>query len=125
MKITRTSVTAATKYVKAAEEDEYDELNDTEGIIDAIDDVADNIEDIQNDIEDVDEDSVDIALNNNIANHYIAECEKCQGIFISAVVESDQDIEYVSGICPVCNKETNQYLKWVIRDISEPEGQQH
>lgn len=125
MKITKRSITAATKYVKAAEEDEFEDYEDTDGIIDAIDDVADNIEEIQDDIEDVEEDATDIALNNNIANHYIAECEKCQGVFISAVIESNQDIDHVSGICPLCNKETDQYLKWIIRDISTPEGQQH
>lgn len=130
IKITRRSVTAATKYVKAAEDDYEDDFNDfpdedADGVIDALDDVADSVEDIQNDLEDIDEDSVDIALNNNIANHYIAECDKCQGTFISAVIESDQDIDHVSGICPLCNKESDQYLKWIIRDVNSDQGQQH
>ena len=106
--------------VTAAEEDdfldEYDE--DADGIMDAVDDVADSVEDIKDTIDDVDEDDVDIALNNNISNHYIAECERCQGIFISAVVESDQEIDHVSGICPLCQKETDQYLKWIVRDVN-------
>ena len=121
MKITRKSVVAASKYIKAAD-DEYDEYDDADGIVDAIDDVADNIEEIQDDISDISEDPVDIALNNNIANHYIAECDKCQGVFISAVIESDQDIEYVSGVCPLCSKESNQYLKWIIRDANSDDS---
>lgn len=119
MKITKKSITASTKqYVRAAEEDEeFMDFDDADGVMDALDDVADNVEEIQDSLDDMEDDSVDIALNNNITNHYIAECEKCQGIFISAVLESDQQIDHVSGICPMCGKETDQYLKWVIRDI--------
>lgn len=123
MKITKKSITAATKYVKAADEDFEEDFEEADGVIDALDDVADSVEDIQSDIEDIDDDSVDIALNNNIADHYIAECDKCQGVFISAVIESDQDIDHVSGICPLCGKESDQYLKWVIRDINSDQGQ--
>ena len=126
VKITRKSITAATKYVKAAGEDEDDlagmDLEDADGVMDALDDVADDVEEIQDGLDDMEDDSVDIALNNNITNHYIAECEKCQGIFISAVIESDQEIDHVSGICPMCGRETDQYLKWVIRDIDSDEG---
>lgn len=125
MKITKRSITAASKYVRAAEEDEEDfagmDFDDADGVMDALDDVADDVEEIQDGIDDMEEDSVDIALNNNIANHFIAECEKCQGIFISAVIESDQEIDHVSGICPMCGKETDQYLKWVIREIGSDE----
>lgn len=120
MKITKRSITAASKYVKAADEDEeFNDMDfeDADGVMDALDDVADDVEDIQDSIDDMEDDSVDIALNNNIANHYIAECDKCQGVFISAVIESDQEIDHVSGICPMCGKETDQYLKWVIREI--------
>lgn len=127
MKITKRSVTAATKYVKAADEDfddDFDMNDDTDGVIDALDDVADSVEEIQDDIEDVDEDTTDIAMNNNIANHFIAECDKCQGVFISAVIESDQEIDHVSGICPLCGKESDQFLKWVIRDVASDQGQQ-
>lgn len=127
IKITRRSITAATEYVKAADEDyedeEFSNFDEADGVIDAIDDVADSVEDIQNELEDIEDDSVDIALNNNIANHYIAECDKCQGVFISAVVESDQDIDHVSGTCPICGRETDQYLKWIIRDLNSKEGQ--
>lgn len=61
------------------------------------------------------EDDPSIEMENNIENHYIAECESCGGIFISAILESDQEIDHVTGVCPLCEKETNQYLKWVIR----------
>ena len=104
--------------IKAAEEeifDEYDE--DADGIKDAVDDVADNVEDIKDAMDEVDKDEIDIATNNNISGHYIAECDRCHGIFISAVVESDQEIDHVSGICPLCQKESDQYLKWIIRDV--------
>jgi len=126
MKITKRSITAASRYVKAAEEDEeFNDMDfeDADGVMDALDNVADDVEDIQDSIDDMEDDSVDIALNNNIANHYIAECDKCQGVFISAVIESDQDIDHVSGICPMCGKETDQYLKWVIREIDSPEDE--
>lgn len=129
MKITKRSIVAASKYIKAADEDEEDfaadmNLDDADGVMDALDDVADDVEQIQDGIDDMEEDSVDIALNNNISNHFIAECEKCQGVFISAVVESDQEIDHVSGICPICGKETDQYLKWVIRDINSDEDEE-
>ncbi len=115
------------KRIVAADEDTFDRVDDfdvddaedADGLMDAIDDVADNVDDLQDTLDDVDEDEVDIAINNNIANHYIAECEGCQGVFISAVVESDQEIDHVSGICPICGKETDQYLKWIIRDTEE------
>lgn len=86
-----------------------------DSLSDSIDDLADNVEDFQDAVEEYDEDDVDIELNNNIENHYIAECESCHDIFISAVIESDQKIDHVTGICPICGKETNQYLKWVIK----------
>lgn len=107
------------KYVRAAEGDMDDfdiDDEDIDGVMDAIDDVANNVEDLQDAVDDIDEDDLDIAMNNNIANHYIAECSKCYGVFISAVVESDQKIEYVSGQCPICHKETEQFLKWVIKE---------
>lgn len=111
------------QYVKAAEDDDEDLFGDdidneeADGIMDAIDDVADNVEDLQDQIDDVDEDEVDISMNNNIASHYIAECDRCGGVFISAVVKSDQQIDHVSGICPLCGRETEQALKWVIEAV--------
>ena len=115
-------VTASTTYVKAADEDfdEFDDVDmedvdDADGVIDALDDLSDNVEELQDAVDDIEEDQVDIAVNNNIADHFIAECDRCHGIFISAVVDSDQDIEYVTGLCPLCGRETDQYLKWIIK----------
>lgn len=119
----KNSITASEKrYVRAAGEDDFDmnEVDaDEESLEDAIDDVADNVEDLQDSIDDMEEDDVEISVNNNIADHYIAECSRCKGIFISAVVESDQDIEFVSGVCPLCRRETEQSLKWIIKNANE------
>ena len=32
------------------------------------------------------------------------------------MIESDQVVEKISGVCPLCDHETDQYLKWIIRD---------
>lgn len=112
------------QYIRAAEGDPEEDFmedfdDDTDGIMDAMDEVADNVEDIQDAIDDIDEDDVEIAVNNNIADHFIAECDKCGGVFISAVVDSDQVIDHVSGVCPLCGRETDQYLKWVIKSVED------
>lgn len=65
------------------------------------------------------EDPINIEIENNISDHYIAECEKCQGVFISATIESDQKISKVTGECPLCGEESDQYLKWVIKPVSQ------
>ena len=83
--------------------------DDTEEVID--DSEEEEVED------DVEQDDVDIEIENNIDNHYIAECDSCHGVFISALVETDQDVEMISGTCPLCGKDTDQYLKWIIRTI--------
>lgn len=70
---------------------------------------------------DVTEDEPDIEVDNNIENHFIAECESCHGIFISAVILSDQPIETISGTCPLCGKDTDQSLKWVIKPVEDVE----
>ena len=110
-------------YIRAAEYDEEDEdfLEDDETLLDedddldeTLDDVSDKIEDIQDTVDDIQEDDVDIETENNIENHYIAECELCQGVFISAVIENEQRPEKVSGTCPLCGKESDQYLRWVV-----------
>ena len=117
-----------TTKVTAAEEDNFDDLDfeddDAEGLMDAVDDVAESVEDIQDTMDEVDEDDVDIATNNNISNHDIAECDKCHGVFISAVLESEEEIDHVSGICPLCQKESEQYLKWIIRDVEDADEEQ-
>lgn len=124
------SIKASTRIV-AADEDYDDETSDSDSlsdtssfnsnndydIADTIDDLADDVNDIQDTIDEVQEDDIDIELDNNIANHFVAECDNCHGIFISALAESDQAIEKISGTCPLCDKETDQYLKWVIKEI--------
>lgn len=101
--------------------DEYDSnIDDIDaGFNDRIDDVADAVEDIQDTIEQDKEDPINIEIENNISDHYIAECEKCQGVFISATIESDQKISKVTGECPLCGEESDQYLKWVIKPVSQ------
>lgn len=87
-----------------------------EEVTDTIDDMADNIEDMKDQIdEDVVEDDTTIEVDNNIDDHYIAECDICHGIFISAVTESDQDVQSITGVCPLCGKESDQYLNWVVK----------
>ena len=83
---------------------------------DTVDDLSDTVDDIQDTLDDIDEDDVDIELNNNIAEHFIAECDSCHGVFISAMVNSDQDVTSINGVCPLCDKETEQLLKWVIKE---------
>ena len=123
IKITKKSskdVVAAKKVYAAGEEDfedfNIDDVDEGDGLMDAVDDVADTVEDMQDTLDDVDEDQPEIEINNNISNHYIAECDRCHGVFISAVIESDQKIDHVSGVCPLCNKDSDQYLKWIIKD---------
>lgn len=104
------------QYIRAAEGDELLDEDDT--FNETLDDVSDQIEDIQDSVEDaVEEDDVDIEADNNIEGHYIAECEMCQGVFISAVIENDQKPEKVTGTCPLCGKESDQYLRWVVHPV--------
>lgn len=92
-------------------------------VADAIDDLADNVEDIQDQVDDIQEDDVNIEIENNIDGHYIAECDKCHGIFISAMIQSDQEVEKISGVCPLCEKESEQYLRWVVTPVEKDEEQ--
>lgn len=73
-------------------------------------------EDPEKEIEDP-ESAPDIQTDNNIENHYIVECDRCHGIFISALVESDQVVDHITGICPLCEKESDQYIKWVVKPV--------
>lgn len=105
-----------------AAEDDMDMIDDDfmyeDGSIkDGIDELSDKVEDIQDQVDDMDEDNIDINMDNNITNHYIAECESCHGIFISAMIESDQAVEKITGVCPLCEKDTDQYIKWVVKDV--------
>jgi hypothetical protein len=88
---------------------------DGEDIRETIDDLADSVGEVQDVVEEVSEDNPDIEVDNNIANHFIAECDSSHGIFISAMVETDQDVKSVTGICPLCDKESDQVLKWIIK----------
>lgn len=110
----RRPVTAARTRIVAADEDEFN-------ITDTIDDISDSVDDIQEVVDDIEEDDVDIELDNNIDNHFIAECDSCHGIFISALAQSDQEVESISGVCPLCGKETEQYLKWIIKNVRDIE----
>ncbi len=106
-------------YIQATEDDEL--LEDTTQLendfVETFDDLEDTVDEVQDQLEDVEEDTVDIELDNNIDGHCIAECDNCHGVFISAVIESDQEIKTITGICPLCDKETEQELKWGIHKI--------
>jgi len=65
------------------------------------------------------QDSSTIEVENNITNHLIAECQNCHGIFISAMLASDQIIDSINGVCPLCSKETEQALRWIVKDYPE------
>ena len=88
---------------------------DGDDIRETIDDLADSVTEVQDVVEEVSEDNPEIEVDNNIANHFIAECDNCHGIFISAMVETDQDVKSVTAICPLCDKESDQILKWIIK----------
>lgn len=110
------SITASTRITAA---DEFGDEAEDDGFNDQLDDMADNIEDMQDTLDEVTEDDPSIEVDNNITDHYIAECEKCHGVFISAVTESDQEVQSVTGVCPLCGKESEQLLKWIVRDANE------
>jgi len=80
---------------------------------------GENPDDIQESDEEIEEDEVNIEIENNIADHFIAECDRCQGVFISALIETDQEVEIITGKCPLCEKESDQHLKWIIKDVEE------
>lgn len=115
------------------EEDDGDIVTDTyegDGIGDLSEDLSelsDSLENVQEELQsdDIEEDEINIEKENNIANHYIAECDSCHGIFISAVMESDQELSSITGICPLCGKETTQYLNWIIRDVDKKEEEEY
>lgn len=86
---------------------------------DQLDNLEDNLEDIQDAVDDVEEDDIAIDIDNNITDHLIAECDNCKGIFISAMIVSDQDVDSINGICPLCNKDTTQSLKWIVKKYPE------
>lgn len=115
MKITKKSIFAADEF----EDFDVDSYEDDAAINDQLDDIQDSVEDIQDTVDDIQEDDPAIDLDNNITNHLIAECENCKGIFISAMIDSEQEVESINGVCPLCNKNTTQTLKWIIKDYPE------
>lgn len=120
MKIKKAHITASTRIVAAegdVEEDVLDDelLDDDDGLEDSVDDLADQVEDLQDVFDGIDEDDPNIEIDNNIEGKYIAECDRCKGIFISAIPESDVYMDHIHGTCPLCEHETDQYLNWVVR----------
>ena len=113
--------------ITAADEDvafdfEEDEFDRRDPFVDEDDSFADeniNEEEFDEELEEFEdpEEEAHIEVDNNIAGHYIAECSRCHGIFISALVESDQQVELLSGICPLCEKESDQYIKWIVKPV--------
>ena len=123
--ITASSITAADEDFESDDfSDESftdDSTNSPDSLSDNIEDIADTVEDIQDTIDDVQPDDVNIDVENNISDHYIAECERCHGIFISSVIKSEQPLEKISGTCPLCDRQTDQYLKWVVKNVKDIE----
>lgn len=111
MRIKKRSIYAADEF------DGFDEIDDSFG--DQLDELQDNVEEMQDTVDNVEEDSPAIDVDNNITDHLIAECENCKGIFISAMIASEQEVDSINGVCPLCNKETTQTLKWIIKDYPE------
>lgn len=117
--------------ITAAEDDEADydlpaeddvNLSDAQSDDARVDiDVHDYVNDAESEepeVEELEEDlEGSIEVDNNINNHYIAECDRCHGVFISSVEVSDQDIESIEGICPLCNRDSTQQLKWKIEEV--------
>lgn len=99
---------------------EDDTVADDDSITDTLNNMSEQLDDLQDDISDPsNEDDINIDINNNIDNHYIAECEKCHGIFISSLIASDQRVESIHGVCPLCDKESDQYLKWIVEAVEQ------
>lgn len=95
-----------------ADSEEYnDEVDDT------LTDLADTVDDMEELFDDVEEDDVAIDVDNNIADHYIAECDRCSGVFVSAMLETDPHPVKISGVCPLCEKESDQYLHWLVKEV--------
>ena len=130
MRIIHSSSISDKRKIIAAEDNVFDDMDmgdnepmgsdlEDDALGDQLDNLEDNLEDIQDTVEDVEEDDIDIEVDNNIIDHLIAECENCKGVFISAMIASDQDVDSISGICPLCNKDTTQQLKWIIKKYPE------
>lgn len=124
------TITAADDFDSDDFDDDFDEIPhesaedgtiaDDDSITDTLNNMSEQLDDLQDDITDPsNEDDINIDINNNIDNHYIAECEKCHGIFISSLIASDQRVESIQGVCPLCDKESDQYLKWIVEAVEQ------
>lgn len=124
------TITAADDFDSDDFDDDFDEIPhesaeddtvaDDDSITDTLNNMSEQLDDLQDDITDPSaEDDINIDINNNIDNHYIAECEKCHGIFISSLIASDQRVESIHGVCPLCDKESDQYLKWIVEAVEQ------
>lgn len=111
MKITKRPIYAADEF------DDFDDVDEAFG--EQLDELQDNVEQMQDTVDNIEEDSPAIDIDNNITDHLIAECENCKGIFISAMIASEQEVDSINGVCPLCNKETTQTLKWIIKEYPE------
>lgn len=125
MRITKSSIKASS--IMSAEDEEFwdDEMPEDEAPHSLNnDDEFEQAPELEHDedLSDYEEDDPSVNCENNIDDHYIAECEKCHGIFIASVVESDQEISSISGECPLCGDETDQLLKWVIKSVEKSEA---
>ena len=113
-------------YIKGADEDPFADMGfdkDEELEEEPINE-EENLENEQEDEEnedefdvDIEEDDIQIGSENNISDHFIAECDNCHGVFITSIEQTDEIIESISGICPLCEKESDQHLNWVIKDV--------
>lgn len=107
--------------VKAAMDDmDFDSLEDAQNVQDAAEDASNALNDLQDAVDDLSDAPTDsiLDMDNNIENHYIAECCRCHEVFISAVTESDSQVDSIEGECPCCHESTKQDLKWIVRDKS-------
>ena len=108
------------KGIFAADDIDNIAVEDGDALVDTVEDISDAVDDLQDSMDDITEqDDTNIEIENNIDGHFIAECESCGGIFISAVIESDNNAESITGNCPICGKETTQDLNWIIKSVSE------
>lgn len=131
MRITKSSIKASSikaSSIMSADDEEFwdDEIPEDDESLESVGN-EDELEDDQDvepdeDLSDYEEDDPSVNSENNIDGHYIAECEKCHGIFIASVVESDQEVSSISGECPLCGDETDQLLKWVIQSVEKTEA---
>lgn len=113
------TVTASSKTpIMAADDDDFD-VDDFSDVDTPDDTTPEEDEEISDQAPEVS--GTDIDTDNNITDHYIAECEQCHGVFISSLKESEEGITSITGICPLCNKKTTQNLKWIVRDNDAPD----